>query len=292
MRCCRGIVAIALLLTGAGTAFAQPAPATDNKQRTTDSVSATQPNVAIPDELRDVGIDEKLGAQIPLGLVFENEKGEQVKLGEYFKPGRPVILQLGYMECPMLCGLVSQGVVKVAKEMDLRGGKDYEFIFLSINPSERAQLAYLKKQSYMQELGRPGEADGWHFLVGNEKDIRHVADAAGWKYKWVESARQFAHPSNITILSPEGKVMRYIYGVDYDPKTVRWSLVEASQGKIGTTADQLLLICFHYDPKAGAYSLAALNLMRLGGVLTVIILAGVIWRLIRKERARHAPEAQ
>jgi protein SCO1/2 len=216
-----------------------------------------------------------------------------VQLEQYFNQGRPVILQLGYFGCPMLCGLVSRGVVDVMKQLPLRGGTDYEVIYLSINPNETSKLAYLKKQSYIKELGRPAEAGGWHLLVGQEKDIKQVTEAVGWKYKWVEKSQEYAHPSGIIVLSPEGKVSRYFDGVLFDPTTLRLSLVEAGQGKIGSAIDQFLLVCFHYDASSGKYTLAAITLMRLGGILTVIILGIVIYWMLRREFAhrRAHPES-
>ncbi|MGE5612451.1 MAG: SCO family protein [Bacillota bacterium] len=250
---------------------------------------ATQPagNANLPDEMRDVRIDQKPGAQVPLNLAFEDERGQQVQLSQYFNPGRPVILQLGYFGCPMLCGLISRGVVDAIKPLPLRAGTDYEFIYLSINPNETSKLAYLKKQSYISELGKPTEAGGWHLLVGQEQNINQVTESVGWKYKRDPKTGEYAHPAGIIILSPDGKVSRYLNGVLFDPSTLRLSLVEASQGKIGSVMDQFLLVCFHYDASAGKYTLAAVTLMRLGGILTVLILGGIIYRLLRREFAQR-----
>lgn len=250
---------------------------------------ATQPvaDANVPDEARDVRIDQKPGAQVPLNLSFEDERGQTVELGKYFNQGRPVILQLGYFGCPMLCGLVSRGIVDAIKPLPLRAGTDYDVIYLSINPNETSKLAYLKKQSYINELGKPAEAGGWHFLIGQEQNINQVTEAVGWKYKRDEKTGEYAHAAGIIILSPDGKVSRYLNGVLFDPSTLRLSLVEASQGKIGSVMDQFLLVCFHYDASAGKYTMAAVTLMRIGGILTVLVLGLVISLLLRREFARR-----
>jgi protein SCO1/2 len=221
---------------------------------------------------------------VPLDLVFEDEQGKKVELREYFQKDRPVVLQLGYFECPMLCSLVSKGLIKSLNALSLEPGKDFAVLSVSFDPSETSKLAYLKKKSYLQEYDRLGAAAGLRLLVGDAKNIRRLTEAVGFKYKWVESARQFSHPAALMVLTPEGKVSRYLYGLDFPPTTLRLrlSLVEASAGKVGTTTDQFLLVCLHYDPATGKYSIAAMNLMRLAGVVTVLVVAGLVWRLFRK----------
>lgn len=241
-----------------------------------------------PPELQDIGVDEHRGAQIPLDLTFTNEAGQTVPLRQYFDGRRPVVLQLGYFECPMLCGLVSKGVAESLKQLDLAVGKDFQFLYVSIDPAETAELAGKKRQSYLNAIGQPHDPAAFHLLVGQEQNIRQLAAATGFKYKWIESAQQFSHPAVLILFTPEGRISRYLYGVQYPPKTMRLSLVEASAGKIGSAMDQLLLVCFHYDPKAGTYTLAAVNFMRLGAALTVMILAAVFWRLYRWEKRRTA----
>jgi protein SCO1/2 len=244
---------------------------------------------AAPPELKDIGIDEKGGAMLPLDTVFKDEHGQIVSLGDYFHKDRPVILQLSYFGCPMLCTLVANGMVDSLNDLKLEMGKDFEVINLSFDPSENSTLASLKKQSFLSAYNRPAGAASWHFLTGEKDSIDRVTRAVGFRYKWIESNHQFSHPAAIMLLTPEGKISRYLYGVKFDPKTLRLSLVEASEGKIGTTTDQILLTCFHYDKYAGKYNVAAMNVMRLGGVTTVLILGAVIgtW-LIREKRARHA----
>ena len=242
---------------------------------------------AVPEEFKDIGLIEHPGASLPLDLTFEDDTGQTLQLRQFFHHDRPVVLQLGYFGCPMLCGLVSQGIVDSLRQVSLHGGKDYDVIFLSINPSETSSLARQKKQSYITAIGRPDEAPAWHFLTGKKSHIDQVANTVGFKYKWIESDHQFAHPAGIIILSPDGRVSRYLAGVVFDPKTMRYSLIEAAQGKIGTISDQIWLTCFHYDPAAGTYTLAATNIMRAASALSVLILATIIFRLLRRERAQR-----
>jgi protein SCO1/2 len=212
-----------------------------------------------------------------------------VKLGDYFKGQKqPVILQLGYYGCPMLCDLISQGATQSLKELSLNAGADYHVVFISIDPKEDWTLAQKKKRSYVTEYGRPGAAGGWHFLTGRQDDIKRVCQAVGFNYKWVPSAGQFSHPAGLIICTPEGKISRYLYGVRFEEKTLRLSLVEASEGKIGTTTDHFLLTCFQYDGKQGKYALAAMGLMRIGGAVTVVVLFCVLVWLFRREARRKA----
>ena len=239
-----------------------------------------------PKELQDIGIDEKSGATLPLDLQFVDETGKTVALRKYFNNKRPVILQLSYFGCPSLCSLVSNGLVDSLNELTLTMGKEYDVINVSFDPAETARLANLKKQSFLDAYNRPAGAEAWHFLTGNAAEIKRLTDAVGFRYKWVESSRQFSHPAVLILLTPDGKISRYLYGVKYDPRTLRLSLVEASEGKIGTTIDKILLTCFHYDGYAGKYNFVAMNLMRGAGVLTMLVLGGVIVTLLRREKLK------
>ena len=242
-----------------------------------------------PPELKDIGVDEKSGQTIPLDLKFADESGKSVALRDLLHKGRPVVLQLSYFGCPMLCDMISNGMVDSLNNLTLTMGQDFDAINLSFDPNETPTLANLKKQSFLAKYNRPAGAQSWHFLTGDAKSIAKLTDAVGYRYKWVERQRQFSHPAVLILLTPDGKISRYLYGVKYDPQTLRLSLVEASQGKIGTTIDKLLLTCFHYDSYAGKYNLAAMNLMRGAGVLTVIVLASVIGiALVREKRRRRA----
>jgi protein SCO1/2 len=236
---------------------------------------------------KDVVVTEHVGAQLPLDLTFTDEAGQQVPLRHYFTGNKPVILQLGYYGCPMLCGLMSQGMVEAVKNVSFKAGTDYELVFVSIDPKETPELANLKKQSFVSAYDR-GDAAGWHFLTGKQDNIAALAKADGFAYKWVATMGRFAHPASFTICMPDGRISRYIYGVRFEPLTVRESLVEASQGKIGTVLDQAYLTCYAYDGKQGKYAMAAVGLMRAGGVLIMIIVATALVRIFRREAKLRA----
>jgi protein SCO1 len=244
-----------------------------------------------PPELKEVTVDEKPNQPLPLDVAFVDEMNRPVKLGDYFgKEGRPVVLQLGYYKCPMLCDLISKGMVDSLKKVELEPGKDYDVVFVSIDPTETFDLAQKKKRSYVQAYGRAGAETGWHFLTGKETAIKRVAEATGFNYRWVQSAGQYSHPSAIMICTPDGKVSRYLYGVQFKEQTMRLSLVEASAGKIGTTTDRFMLTCFQYDGKQGRYAMAAMTLMRLVGGLTAVGIATTLFILFRREARRRAAE--
>jgi protein SCO1/2 len=240
-----------------------------------------------PDELKGITVDEHLNTQLPLDLTFTDERNRPVQLRQFFTGQRPVILQLGYYSCPMLCSLVSRGLVDSLKPVQYTAGTDYELVFISIDPNEDWQLAQGKKRSFLKEYNRPGAESGWHFLTGKADAIEKVAKAVGFNYKWVPSAGQFSHPAVISICTPGGKLSRYLYGIKFDERTLRLSLVEASQGKIGTTVDHFLLTCFQYDGKQGKYAATAMTIMRMGGALTMVILGGVLFTLFRREAHRR-----
>lgn len=243
-----------------------------------------------PPELTGITIDEKGGATLPLDLEFADEKGNPVHLRDYFHKDRPVVLQLGYFECPMLCTLVSQGLVDSLNDLTLTMGKDFEVINLSFNPADTPRAAAAKKASFLEAYNRPAGGESWHFLTGQQQAITRITDAVGFRYKYIESRREFSHPAALILLTADGRISRYLYGVKFDPKTFRLSLVEASEGKIGTTVDRILLTCFHYDAAAGRYNVAAMTIMRIAGVLTVIALATIITTAIRRE-LRHRKAA-
>ena len=263
------LVALALL-AGTGTAAAQ----------------RTEPP---PRALGNAGIVEHPGAQVPLDLEFTAEDGSQVRLGQLVRGDRPVILNLVYYECPMLCGLVLQGMLDGMKALRLSAGRDFDVVTVSINPKETSTLARLKKQGYLKAYGRPEAARGWHFLVGTEPNIRRLADTVGFEYHWDPRANQFVHAAGIFVLTPKGKVARYLYGVQYEPRTLRLALTEAGQGTVGGTTDRIILYCFHYDSNQGRYVLAATNLMRMGGALSLVVvgvwLGGWWWRSSRRGAA-------
>jgi len=238
---------------------------------------------------KDITVDEHAGAQIPLDLTFVDETGRTVRLADYFKGNKPVVLQLGYYGCPMLCNLISTGIVDSLKNVKLNTGSDYDVLFVSIDPSETPKLAAEKKQSMLNAFGREG-GSGWHLLTGKEPQIKQLAQTVGFNYRWIDSAGQYAHPAVIMVCMPDGKVSRYLYGVRFNPQTLRLSLVEASNGKVGSAVDKLYLTCFQYDGRQGKYALAAIGIMRAGGVLVMIIVATVLIRMFRKEARQRAQE--
>jgi protein SCO1/2 len=236
-----------------------------------------------PPGLEHVGIDQLLGQQVPLDLQFRDEAGKTVKLADYFHNGRPVIVNLVYYQCPMLCGEVLQGMSAAVKVLKFTPGKEYEVVTVSIDPREGPDLATAKKQSVMERLGRPGAEKGWHFLVGDQPQIDALAKSIGWHYQYDQKTNQFAHAAGIVLVTPEGTIAQYYYGVEYSARDLRLGIVEASQNKVGSLADQVLLYCYHYDPRTGKYGAVVTNIVRLGGVLTVFILGGFLIVLYRHE---------
>ena len=235
-----------------------------------------------PALLRDVGLDQKLGSPIPLDLTFRDEHGHGVTLRQFFGD-KPVILTLVYYQCPMLCTEVLNGLLRSAKELPLEVGKDFTIVTVSIDPSERSVLAEVKHELYTGLYGRPGGPQGWHFLTGDEAQIKTLAQAVGFRYAYDSASGQFAHPSGIMLLTPSGKLARYFYGIRYPSRDLRLGLVEASQGTIGSPVDQILLYCYHYDPATGKYGLLISRLIKAAGALTVLSLGLVIAILFRRE---------
>jgi protein SCO1/2 len=240
-----------------------------------------------PPFLTDVGIDQRLGEQVPLELSFRNDAGRTVQLKDLVRD-RPAILMLVYYECPMLCTMSLNDLTAALRMVPFTPGKEFDIITVSFDPREQPALAAAKKQSYLHQYKRPEAATGWHFLVGDEQPIRQLTQAVGFRYTWDDATQQFAHASGFMILTPEGKLARYFYGHAYAPSDLRLSLVEASQGRIGSPADVVLLYCFHYDPARGKYSLAIMNILRALGTLTVIVLVGYIARSVIRERRAAA----
>lgn len=237
-----------------------------------------------PGPLRDINIEQKLNAQVPLDLPFRDEAGKAVKLGDYFGK-RPVILALVYFECPMLCTYTLNGLGQAMKELPFTVGDQYEVVTVSFAPDETPTLAAAKKESYLKEYAVPGGDKGWHFLTGDETSTRKLADTVGFHYKWDAETKQYAHATGLMILTPEGRVARYFYGVDFPARDLRLALVEASSRKIGSRVDQVLLFCFHYNPVTGKYSLIVDRILQIAGVGTVVAILGLIGWLIRRERS-------
>jgi protein SCO1 len=245
----------------------------------------------LPAMVRGVGIDQNLNAQLPLELTFKDETGQTVRLGQYFRQ-KPVVLAMVYYECPMLCNMVLNGLTHSMEKSTLALGKDYEVVTVSINPRENWQLAASKKANYIEKYQGKGSPEGWHFLTGQEDHIKKLADAAGFHYKYEPISKQFAHASGIMVITPDGRIARYFYGIEYNPRDFRLGLVEASQRKIGSPVDAIMLFCYHYDPTTGKYGLVIMNITRMLGSATILGLGALLFTLIRRDRQRlHSTDA-
>ena len=249
----------------------------------------TLPANVRPPQLMDVGIEEHLGSTIDLNLTFIAENGYPVALRDYFHKGRPVILNLVYYNCPMLCTLVLNGQTEAMRAIPWTPGNEYEVVTISIDPQESFADAQKKKAIYLGSYDRP--APGWHFLTDREGNVQRLARQAGFNYKYDKRQEQYAHPAAIMVLTPQGRLARYLYGIRYGAKDLRFALAEASEGRATMAFEKILLFCFHYDPRAGRYVWFALNLMRLGGLLTVTLIALYLWRMFRAERLRAVAAA-
>jgi protein SCO1/2 len=243
---------------------------------------STMPQGGTPDILKSVNIEQRLGAQAPLDVTLRDEAGRTVQLGEYFRRGRPVVLSLVYYECPMLCNQILNGMVGALDGVSFTPGKEFEIVTVSFDPRETPELAARKKETYLRRYRREGAEGGWHFLTGDEAQVRRLAEAVGFGYVWDERSAQFAHSSAIMVATPEGRLSHYFYGIDYDPRALRLSLVEASAGRIGSPVDQLVLYCYHYDPTTGKYGPVVMNILRVAGVLTVLGVLALILVLRRR----------
>lgn len=249
------------------------------------SIPAAAQQLGLPAMIRNVGIDQKLNAQLPLELTFKDETGQTVRLGQYFVR-KPVVLALVYYECPMLCDMVLNGLVHSMEKMTLNIGRDFDVVTVSFNPQESWQLAQNKKANYLEKFARPEAKEGWHFLTGQEAAIKQLAGSVGFRYAYDPRTKQFAHASGVMVITPEGKVSRYFYGIQYEPRDLRLGLVEASNHKIGSAADEILLFCFHYDPLTGKYGFVIMNVIRTLGSATAIALGALLFVLIRKDRQK------
>jgi protein SCO1/2 len=241
---------------------------------------------SLPPLLRDVGIDQKLGSQVPLDLVFQDESGKDVRLGQYFGQ-KPVVLVLAYYDCPMLCTIVLNGVLHSVKELKYNIGQEFEVVTVSFDPTEKFPLAAAKKAIYVGLYGRPNANAGWHFLTGDEPSIRQLTQAVGFRYNYDPQTKQYFHATGIMVLTPDGHLARYFYGIRYPSGNLRLALVEASQGKIGSPVDQVLLYCSQYDPATGKYSVIVSHVLKLAALATVLSLGGLVlaMSLTRKRAA-------
>ena len=242
-----------------------------------------------PELLKEVGVDQRLNDSIPLDLTFHDEHGKLVQLGQYFG-SKPVILALVYYNCPMLCTQVLNGLDRSLQLIPMTIGKDFNVVTVSIDPTDRPALAEAKQAVYVGMYGRPGAADGWHFLTGDEPQIKQLARSVGFRYAYDPDSKQFAHASVIMVLTPDGKLSRYFYGISYPERDLRLGLDEATQGKIGSPVDQVLLFCYHYDPHTGKYGLVVSRVLQLAGLLTVLI--GGVCLLVLFRGGHHGPPAR
>jgi protein SCO1/2 len=250
---------------------------------------ASQPASQVdPADLKDVGIDQNLDHQVPLDLTFKDEAGKTVRLGDYFQAGRPVILNLVYYTCPMLCGEELAGESSALAVLRFTPGKEYEAVSVSFNPDETPQDATAAKKTYIDRMNEhlvpKTSGEGWHFLTGQDPEIRKLADAVGFHYRRDPKTGQYIHSTAIMVVTPQGKLAQYYYGVEFSPKDVRLGLIEASRNRIGNLADQVLLYCYHYDPSTGRYGAVISRILRLAGAATVVVLGGFLVVMIRREK--------
>jgi protein SCO1 len=252
-------------------------------QAMSQGIISTPANVR-PPYLENVGIDQRLDAQVPADLAFLDDSGRAVKLGDYFGE-KPLILTLVYYTCPMLCGETLAGLAGSLKAVKFDVGKEFDIVTVSFNPNETPEIAAAKKSDYVKRYGRPGAASGWHFLTGSAASINALTKAVGFKYQYDPKINQYAHATAIMVLTPEGRISRYFYGVDFPPKDLRLGLVEASESKIGNAVDAVLLYCYHYNPATGKYGAVVNNMLRLGGAFTIVLLAGMILIFLRLDKA-------
>lgn len=269
----RTISGIAALLLTAAAASAQTIP---------DNVG--QPAKSLPPLLQNVGFEPQLNAQLPLDLAFRDEAGRHILLRDYFRQ-KPILLAFVYYGCPMLCSQVEQGVVGTLRMLSFNPGRDYEVVFVSFDPRETPDMAAQKKEMAMYHFRRPETASGWHFLTGSKESIDALTKAANFRYTFDQKTNLFAHASGILLLAPSGRISRYFYGVEYPSRDVRFGLVDASAGKIGSPVDQVLLFCYQYDPSSARYSASILKVIRLGGALTVLCVVAAILIFRRRDSA-------
>lgn len=243
---------------------------------------AAPPPQGKPQSIQNVGIDQHLDQQLPLDLRFRDEAGNPVKLGQYFGT-KPIILTMVYYTCPMLCGEVQSGLTSALQILRFDVGKEFDVVSVSINPEETPQDAVAKKKQFLSRYHREGAGSGWHFLTGQKPEIDALAKAVGFRYNYDPQTKQYSHATVVMVITPGGKVAQYFYGIEYAPKDLRLALVQASQNKIGNLTDALLLYCFHYDPSTARYSATVLNIVRLGGVLTVFLVGAFVFINVRRE---------
>ncbi len=277
------VLTAALVCAAAAGVQAAPAPAPAPA-----STEAPAPlrNETLPPATEALEIEQKLDAQVPLDVPLVDERGNPVTLADYVGGERPILLSLVYYECPMLCNLVLDGMIQTLREVDLRPGSDFELVTVSIDPTEKPVLAQQKKQAYGRAYGKPGIEAGWHVLTGPAASSRAIADAVGFPYRYLPERGEYSHPAALFVLTPEGRVSRYLFGIRHDPQTVRLSLVEASDGKIGSPVDSFLLYCYRYDADEGTYASDAWRIARLALGGFAIVFGAVLFTFWRRDAGR------
>jgi protein SCO1/2 len=275
------ILIVAAMLFNAAPASAQMtgAPTAGYKQEPGAVASA------VPAPLREIGFDQNLDRPLPLDAEFSDEQGHTVRLGQYFG-SKPVVLAFVYYDCPMLCTQVLNALTGTLGVLSLEAGKDFQVVLISFDPREKPAQAAAKKADQLQRYKHPGAEAGWHFLTGEEAAISRVTKAAGFRYVWDKQTKQFAHPTGIIVVTPDGRPARYLFGIEYGPRDVRLALVEASEGRVGSVVDSLLLYCYHYDPMTGRYGIYVMRTLRVAGVATVLLIGTFIVVMLRREKAR------
>lgn len=253
------------------------------------AASSVVPSSEMPGVLKSVGYDQRIGEKVPLDVPWRDEHGRAVTLGDYLNGKKPAVLVMAYYHCPMLCDLVLQGVETGLKPLSLDPGREFDVIVAGIDPQETPALAAAKKKEILARYARPGTENGWHFLTGPRDSIARLTQSVGFRYVYDPQRNQFAHAAGMVILTSEGRVSRYLLGVEFPARDIRLGLVESGHGKLGTVVDQVLLYCFHYDPLVGRYSAVTLNIMRLSAVVTVVALALFVVFLRRRETAEPGP---
>lgn len=275
----RAVIGACLLLVAAG-ASAQP-----------NQLAPGTPVGNMPEALREVGWEQRLGEAVPADLELRDESGRSVRLGDYFGK-KPLVLSLVYYECPMLCTLALNGLSSALGVLSFDVGREFEVLTVSFDPKEGPELAVKKKAAYVGRYKREGAERGWHFLTGDAEQIERLTKAVGFRYAWDEATKQWAHPAGVVTLTPDGRIAHYLFGVEYAPKDLRLSLVEASEGKIGNPVDQVLLYCYQYDPHTGSYGAVIINIIRLAGVATIAALGTFVFVMLRRDRRTARAEAQ
>ena len=274
--------AVLLLAVSALPASAQMTGAPARGYRQEPGVAAS----VVPTPLREVGFDQRLDQQLPLDVEFTDEQARPVTLGDYFGE-KPVVLAFVYYDCPMLCTMILSSIASSLGVISLDAGKDFELVIVSFDPRETPDLAARRKAEFLARYDRPTAAAGSHFLTGVGPSIATLTSGAGFRYTWDEQTKQFAHPAGIVVLTPDGRLARYLFGLEYGPRDLRLALVEASEGRIGTAVDAALLYCYHYDPMTGRYGLVVMRILRIAGAATVLVLAAFIVVMVRRDRTQH-----